>query len=97
MRPVRRYSRPLPKSQKGYDFITPWMKCDTSMLYGPMTEFTKQYAQAGDSVYWKGTLVLNHPDILDPLNDQLKVPPIKADPYPIKLPRPFNNPNGFKS
>jgi hypothetical protein len=56
----------------------------------PMTEFTKQMRQAGDNVYWDGTLVLNRPDILDPLQDQLRVPPIKDDPVPIKLPRPWS-------
>lgn len=87
----------VPKSRHGYDFIQPWMKCDTTSLYGPMTEFGKQMRQAGDSVYWSGAIVLNKPEIMDPLNAQLKVPPIKADPYPVKLPRPFNNPNGVKA
>lgn len=88
MRRARSISYRLPKTRKGYDFITPWMKCDTSQFMGPMTEFGKQMKQAGDNVYWNGAIVLNHPDIMDPLNDQLRVPPIKADPFPIKLPRP---------
>lgn len=64
----------------------PWGMCDYSGLMYPRNQLVRQMRQAGDSITWSGLWV--YWEYLDPLDEQKKPPPVKADPYPVPYPRP---------
>lgn len=71
------------------DYREPWGMCDRTGLMYPRSQIVKQMQQTGNGVTWSG-LWVGIPN-LDQLDQQKRVPPVKRDPTPVKLPRP--NPN----
>lgn len=68
------------------DFLEPWGQCDLSGQMFPRNQLVRQMIQSGNQVTWSGFWVYR--DYIDPLDDQLRPPPVKADPFPVKNPRP---------
>ena len=68
------------------DFHEPWGMCDYSGQMYPRSQLLRQMRQGGNTVYWSGLWV--YKDFIDPLDEQLKPPPVKPDPRPVRYPRP---------
>ncbi len=86
---ARRTRYPIPKGpMRSIKWVEPYGMCAHSGAMYPHSQLVKQYAQAGNSVYWTGLLV--HPSHLDPLDDQLRIPHLPpADPPAVVNPRPL--------
>lgn len=85
---AKRLKYPLSRNWQADDyFVEPYGKCDYTGMMFPRSQLVKQMRQAGNNVYWSGLYV--YKDFIDPLDDQLRVPPIpQIDPPPVKDPRP---------
>jgi hypothetical protein len=66
-------------------------RCDRSGYLCRREDLVKQMEYSGTGLYWTGLWVLKK--FLDKPNPALLAPPIKADPKPIKDPRPDDGPD----
>ena len=77
----------LPNPTKNMEAWPPFGQCDITKLQVPITTLQKQYRQSSNSTYWCGALVWE--PALDPLNDQVRLPPLaNPDPPWVRMPRP---------
>lgn len=83
---MARYIRYQVRNYLHDEFLEPWGQCDLSGQMFPRSQLARQMIQSGDDVTWSGFWVFR--EYLDPLNEQLKPPPVKADPKPVRYPRP---------
>lgn len=85
---AKRIRYPLSRSRSALNFPYPWGYSDYSgAQMFPHNTLVKQMRQAGNNVYWSGLMV--YKDDVDPLDDQLRVPPIPPlDPPLVVNPRP---------
>jgi hypothetical protein len=60
--------------------------CDITGFPCRHEDLVKQMEYSANGLIWTGLLV--HPKFADKPNPQGLTPPVKADPYPIKNPRP---------
>lgn len=71
----------------------PYGVCDRTGDVVPRSDLVKEKEYRGNTLVWNGLYVRS--SAVDIPQPQSKVPPIKADPYPIKEPRPLQNSTSY--